>query len=86
MSISPGLRNVLNILAELAQNDIDRDVFESSIVSRSGLPEFEVQNYLNELKSRGLAKEVGPRPGGADFKLWRITQEGIEALKDQALR
>jgi hypothetical protein len=64
MSTSPGLRQVLNILAELAHNDVEKDVFESNIISQSGLPDFEVQNYLNELESRALAKEVKPRPSG----------------------
>ena len=37
MSISQGLRNVLDILAELAHNDTEIDVFESNIISQSAL-------------------------------------------------
>ena len=37
MSISQGLRNVLDILAELAHNDTEIDVFESNIISQSVL-------------------------------------------------
>ena len=44
MSLSPEVRNILNIIAELAQNDINRDVIESSIIARSALPDFDVQN------------------------------------------
>ena len=43
MSISQGLRNVLDILAELAHNDTEIDVFESNIISQSvlqNLPQF----------------------------------------------
>ena len=58
MSMSPGLRNVLDILAELAHNDTETDVSESNIISQSGLPKSEVQIYLNELESRRLAEEV----------------------------
>ena len=47
--MSPGLRNVLDILAELAHNDTETDVSESSIISQSGIPRSEVQIYLNEL-------------------------------------
>ena len=36
MSMSPGLRNVLDILAELAHNDTETDVFESNIILQSG--------------------------------------------------
>ena len=58
MSMSPGLRNVLDILAELAHNDTETDVSESNIISQSGLPKSEVQIYLNELESRRLAEAV----------------------------
>ena len=85
MSMSPGLRNVLDILADLAHNDTESDVSESNIISQSGLPKSEVQIYLNELESRRLAEEVRPRPSGADFRLWRIKKQGLEALKDQHL-
>lgn len=84
--MSRGLRNVLDILAELAQNDIETEVFESNIISQSGLPQSEVQIYLNELKSRRLAEEVQPRPNGADFRRWRIKKQGLEELEDQDLR
>jgi DNA-binding IclR family transcriptional regulator len=47
MSMSPGLRNVLEILAELAHNDTKTDVSESDIISQSGIPQSEVQIYLN---------------------------------------
>ena len=85
MSMSPGLRNVLDILAELAHNDTETDVSESNIISQCGIPRSEVQIYLNELESRRLAEEVRPRPSGADFRLWRIKNQGLEALKDQHL-
>ena len=82
MSLSPEVRNILNIIAELAQNDINRDVIESSIIARSALPDFDVQNSLNELRSKGLVKEVLPRPTGVEFKLWRITEYGLNALTE----
>ena len=34
MSMSPGLRNVLDILAELARNDMETDILESNIISQ----------------------------------------------------
>ena len=71
MSMSQGLR-MSYILAELAHNDTETDVFESNIISQSVLPKSEVQIYLNELESRRFAEEARPRPSGADFRLWRI--------------
>jgi hypothetical protein len=86
MSMSRGLKNVLDILAEPAHNDTDTDIFESNIISQSGLPQPEVKIYLNELESRHLAEEVRPRPSGADFRLWRIKKQGYEALEDLGLK
>ena len=86
MSISQGLRNVLDILVELAHNDIETDVFEDNIISQSSIPRSEVQIYLNELESRRFAEEVRPRPSGADFRLWRIKKQGLEALEDHDLK
>ena len=86
MSMSHGLRNVLDILAELAHNDTETDISESNIISQSGLPKSEVQIYLNELESRRLAEEVRPRPSGADFRLWRIKKQGLEAFDNQDLK
>jgi DNA-binding IclR family transcriptional regulator len=76
--MSPGLRNVLDILAELAHNHTETDVSENNIILQSGIPRSEVQIYLNELESRSLAEEIRPR-------LWRIKNQGLEALKDQHL-
>ena len=36
--MSQGLRNVLDILAELAHNDTETDISESNIISQSVLP------------------------------------------------
>ena len=84
--MSPGLRNVLDILAELAHNDTETDVSESNIISQSGIPKSEVQIYLNGLESRHLAEEVRPRPSGADFRLWRKKKQGLEVLENQDLK
>ena len=78
MSMSHGLRDVLDILAELAHDDTETDVSENNIILQSGIPRSEVQIYLNELESRSLPEEVRPR-------LWRIKNQGLEALKDQHL-
>ena len=58
--------------------DIETDVFESYIISQSGIPRSEIQIYLNELESRRFTEEVRPRPSDADFRLWRILNQGVE--------
>jgi DNA-binding IclR family transcriptional regulator len=75
MSMSPGLRNVLEILVELAQKDTETDVSENSIILQSGIPRSEAQIYLNELEVRRLAEKVRPT-------VWRVKNQGLEALKD----
>ena len=72
-SISAGLRNVLEILAELTQKDTETDVSENNIILQSGIPRSEAQIYLNKLQSRRLAEEVRPT-------IWRVKNQGLEAL------
>jgi hypothetical protein len=60
--IKPELRRILDIVADLSQNDVKKDVLETEIISRSGLPASEVRNYLGELEWLNLAKEALPRP------------------------
>jgi hypothetical protein len=78
MSMSPGLRDILEILVELAHKDTETDVSENTIILQSGIPRSEVQIFLNELESRRLAEEVR-------LRLWRIKDQGLEALKVQHL-
>lgn len=80
------LRNILNIVAEIAQNDAETDVRDSAIISRANLPREEVYKYLNELRSLGLILEQGSRPAGVDYRLYRITASGLNKLKNQDLR
>lgn len=76
--MSPGLRDILEILVELAHKDTETDVSENTIILQSGIPRSEVQIFLNELESRRLAEEVR-------LRLWRIKDQGLEALKVQHL-
>ena len=80
------LMNILNIVAEIAQNDAETDVRDSAIISRANLPREEAYRYLNELRSLGLILEQGSRPAGVDYRLYRITAGGLNKLKNQDLR
>jgi hypothetical protein len=82
--IKPELSRILDIVADLSQNDVKKDVLETEIVSRSGLPAVEVRNYLGELEWLNLAKESSlPRPSHAEYRLWNVTEKG---LKDRRSR
>jgi predicted transcriptional regulator len=76
--IKSELRRILDIVADLSQNDVKKDVLETEIISHSGLPAVEVRNYLNELDWLNLVKEALPRPSHAEFRLWNVTEKGLQ--------
>jgi hypothetical protein len=76
--IKPEARRILDIVADLSQNDVKKDVLETEIISHSGLPAVEVRNYLNELDWLNLVKEALPRPSHAEFRLWNVTEKGLQ--------
>jgi hypothetical protein len=47
---------------------------------QSELPESEVRNHLNELEWLHLAKEASPKANRAEFRLWNITEKGLQEL------
>ena len=79
------LNNILNIIADISENDNETDVYDHAIITRANLPSEEVHKYLNELRSLGLIIE-GSKPAGVDFRLYRITREGLDILENQDLR
>jgi hypothetical protein len=74
-------KRILGFVADLSQNDVKKDVLETEIISRSGLPAVEVRNYLRELEWQNLVKEGLPRPSHAEFRLWTITEKGLQEKK-----
>jgi predicted transcriptional regulator len=80
------LRNILNIIADISENNTETDVYDHAIIKRANLPPSEVNKYVNELRSLGLIIEVFPRPDGISFTLYRITREGLNRLENQALK
>ncbi|MGA7898867.1 MAG: hypothetical protein WCA39_08410 [Nitrososphaeraceae archaeon] len=80
------LKKILDIVADLADNDVKKDVLETSIIARSGLPDVEVRNHLNNLEWLHLVKEALPRPSHMDLRLWSITEKGLQEVPDKDLR
>ena len=76
--IKSEVRRILDIVADLSQNDVKKDVLETEIISKSGLPDVETRNYLNELEWLNLIKEPLPRPRRADYRLWNVTEKGLQ--------
>ena len=82
--IKSEVRRILDIVADLSQNDVKKDVLETEIISHSGLPDVEVRNYLNDLEWLNLVKESSlPRPSHAEFRLWNVTEKGLQERSRQ---
>jgi hypothetical protein len=78
--MKPELKKILGIVAELAENDVKKDVLETDIITRSGLADVEVRKHLNDLEWLHLVKEVQPRPSRTDWRLWTITENGLREV------
>jgi hypothetical protein len=81
--IKSELRRILDIVTDLSQNDVKKDVLETEIISHSRLPDVEVRNHLNELEWLNLVKESLPRPSHAEFRLWNVTEKGLQDRSSQ---
>jgi hypothetical protein len=84
--MKPELKKILGIVADIAENDVKKDVLETDIISRSGLVDVEVRKHLNDLEWLHLVKEVQPRPNRTDWRLWGITEKGVQEVSDKHLR
>ena len=71
---------ILGIVAKLAHNDVNKEVLETDIIEQSELSESEVRNHLNELEWLHLAREASPKASRAEFRLWNITEKGLQEL------
>jgi hypothetical protein len=81
------LKKILNIIADKAENNINKNVMDLAVIQDSGLPESEARKYINELQGL-LLIIIEPRPSGADiegkpYRLINMTTKGLEALEDQ---
>jgi hypothetical protein len=81
--IKPELGKILDIVADLSQRDVKKDVLESEIISHSGLSESEVRTHLNELDWLHLVKEALPRPTHKEFRLWNVTEKGLREISHE---
>ena len=81
--IKSELRRILDIVADLSQNNVKKDVLETEIISHSELSDVEVRNYLNELEWLNLVKESLPRPSHAEFRIWNVTEKGLQDRSSQ---
>ena len=74
---------ILGIVAKLAHNDVNKEVLETDIIEQSELPESEVRSHLNELEWLHLTKEASPKASRAEFRLWNVTEKGLQELSSK---
>ncbi|MGB8085199.1 MAG: hypothetical protein WCF07_02775 [Nitrososphaeraceae archaeon] len=84
--IKSELRRILDIVANLSQKDVKKDVLETEIISHSGLTDLEVKDHLNELEWLHLVKEAVPTPNHEEFKLWNLTEKGLQEISRHDLK
>jgi hypothetical protein len=82
--IRPELSRILGIVADLSHDDVKKDVLETEIISHSGFTDVETRNHLNELEWLHLVKESLLGPSHEEFRLWNMTEKGLNEISRQA--
>jgi predicted transcriptional regulator len=78
---------MLKIIAHLSHNDVNSNIFDTTVVEYSNLPPAKVNIYLVELSSLGLIKML-KRTSDAEnnknhyYRILNITQKGLQELSD----
>jgi predicted transcriptional regulator len=80
------LRRILTIISDLTDNDTNTTVKDIQIMAEANRPSEEIEKYLNELHSVGLIKEDSSKPAGVDYRMYRITKEGINEIYNKEFR
>ena len=62
---------------------LKRMYLETEIISHSGFTDLEVKSHLNELEWLHLVKEAVPTPNHEEFKLWNLTEKGLQEISRQ---
>jgi predicted transcriptional regulator len=80
------LRRILTIISDLTHNDINSSVKDTKIIAEANLQSEDVEKHLNELQSLGLIEEVSSKPAGVDYRMYKITKEGINGIYNKEFR
>ena len=87
MSMSDELRRILTIISDLTHNDTNSSVKDTEIIVEANRQSEEIEKDLNELQSFGYIKEdSSPKPAGVDYRMYRITREGINEIYNKEFR
>ena len=88
MAIKPALKNVLEIVGDLSNQDVNANIVDTSVAQHDNVPSsMKVYDCLEELESLGLIKMLQPVPDTKEknddqtFRLLNITEKGLEELQ-----
>ena len=78
MAIKPALRNVLEIVGDLSNQDVNANIVDTSVAQHNNVPSStQVYDCLEELESLGLIKMLQPVPHLKEKKT-NITECGLQ--------
>ena len=86
MSMKDELRRILTIISDLTHNDTNLIIKDTKIIAEANLQSEDVEKYMNELQSLGLIKEDSSTPADVDYRMYRITKEGINEIYNKEFR
>ena len=86
MSMRDELRRILTIISDLTQNDTNSIIKDTEIIAEANRLSDEIEKDLNELQSIGLIKEDSSSPADVDYKMYKITREGINEIYNKEFR
>ena len=86
MSMRDELRRILTIISDLTQNDTNSIIKDTEIIAEANRHSDEIEKDLNELQLLGLIKEDRSSPADVDYKMYKITREGINEIYNKESR
>ena len=86
MSMRDELRRILTIISDLTHNDTNSIIKDTEIIAEANRQSDEIEKDLNELQSLGLIKGDSSSPADVDYKMYKITREGINEIYNKEFR
>jgi predicted transcriptional regulator len=86
MSMRDELRRILTIISDLTHNDTNSRVKDTEIIAEANRPSEEIKKDLNELQSLDLIKEDSAKTADAQYRMYKITREGINEIYNKEFR
>jgi DNA-binding MarR family transcriptional regulator len=75
--LSKDLKNILGHIAEMSEANPANSVYDTAIITQSGLSKEDVYNCLDQLERLNLIK-TNAKESGETFRTINITQKGVE--------